>query len=407
VAAAVVAALAEAIVPAAAQDPGDVNATTTTTASVDTAPPSSATSAPEPTSTTLLPPNPEDPTQDEDIDSGEVPVDPRAVPPRTGPAASAAQVGKVVREQLSVAKVDAVKATSSYIGARQQLIALEAQLDQLEDSVSQMARQDRAAVRRIAAGRRQLEGRAIAAIIRGRIDDIVPDVPNGDPNQLANAHTLLSSVLDADQQAVREYLAERAGTDARLLIAADRLVGARAAVAGAREAMIEARRRSVSAQINVAVLAAGSDIVIHGFVFPVSGAHRFGDSFGAPRMVSTEYEHSHRGTDILAAAGTPLVACERGIVTRISQSVLGGNSFWLKGESGTYYYYAHLSRYADGLAVGQVVDAGTVLGYVGDTGNAKGTPHLHFEIHPDGGAAVNPYPLLKVVDQLSQKPLGG
>jgi murein DD-endopeptidase MepM/ murein hydrolase activator NlpD len=121
-------------------------------------------------------------------------------------------------------------------------------------------------------------------------------------------------------------------------------------------------------------------------------------------MLGTEFAHAHQGTDIMAPMGTPLVACERGIVSKIGTDSLGGNKLWLKGESGTFYYYAHLSRFADGLRDGQLVDAGTLIGYVGDTGNAQGgAPHLHFEIHPDGGAAVNPYPLLKVVDQLNRE----
>jgi murein DD-endopeptidase MepM/ murein hydrolase activator NlpD len=144
--------------------------------------------------------------------------------------------------------------------------------------------------------------------------------------------------------------------------------------------------------------------VIHGFVFPVGEPHAFGDSFGAPRMMGSKYEHAHQGTDIMAPHGTPLLACERGLITEMGADVLGGTKLWLKGESGTYYYYAHLSAFAEGLAVGDVVEAGDLVGLVGDTGNARGgAPHLHFEIHPDGGAAVNPYPLLKVVDDLNQQ----
>jgi peptidoglycan LD-endopeptidase LytH len=141
--------------------------------------------------------------------------------------------------------------------------------------------------------------------------------------------------------------------------------------------------------------------VIHGFVFPVGDPHSFGDSFGAPRMMESEYEHAHQGTDIMAPFDTPLLACERGIITEMGTDVLGGTKLWLKGESGTYYYYAHLSAFVEGMKDGDVVEAGDLVGLVGDTGNAKGgAPHLHFEIHPDGGPAVNPYPLLKVVDEL-------
>jgi murein DD-endopeptidase MepM/ murein hydrolase activator NlpD len=160
----------------------------------------------------------------------------------------------------------------------------------------------------------------------------------------------------------------------------------------------------VAALFNLAVFAAGSEIAIHGFVFPVGDPHSFGDSFGAPRMMGTGYEHAHQGIDIMAPTGTPLLACERGIVTKMGSDVLGGTKIWVKGQSGTYYYYAHLSAFADGMVDGLVVEPGTIIGYVGDTGNAKGgAPHLHFEIHPEGGPAVNPYPLLKVVDDLSRR----
>ena len=151
-------------------------------------------------------------------------------------------------------------------------------------------------------------------------------------------------------------------------------------------------------QEQLSFVLSGQAIALGGFVFPVGAPFNFASTFGAPRMTGTKYEHTHQGNDIFAPGGTPLYATSRGVIARKAVAVLGGNKLWLVAADGTQYYYAHLSAYADGVEDGAVVEAGQVLGYVGDTGNARGTPpHLHFEIHPGGGAAIDPYPILDAV----------
>jgi murein DD-endopeptidase MepM/ murein hydrolase activator NlpD len=396
---AILSALLAAGAPALAQDSGPPpdESTTTSTQSVPTTEPDSST-----TSTTLPPPD--DPGVVEELPEEPVPVVPDTVPARDpGSGAYAAQAGRIIRQQLHVARAEAIELETSYRAAKDQVVALETELDTLEASVTSLATDERAAVRRVETARRQFEARTVSALVRGSPQDAGNLVLSADLNEFAIAKALLGSVLEADDDAVREYLVARKDVDAKLVGLAEHLVDARLALEDARAKLVDTRRASVAAQFNLAVFAAGSEIVIYGFVFPVGDPHSFGDSFGAPRMMGTQYEHAHQGTDILAPFLTPLLACERGIVTQMGSDVLGGTKLWLKGESGTYYYYAHLSSFAPGLVNGTLVEAGDVVGFVGDTGNAKGgVPHLHFEIHPDGGQAVNPYPLLKVVDELSQ-----
>ena len=126
---------------------------------------------------------------------------------------------------------------------------------------------------------------------------------------------------------------------------------------------------------------------------PVAGvrARQVADTFGAPRG----RDRTHQGVDIFAPRGTDVVSATRGVVSSVREGGLGGRQVWVLGPAGQRHYYAHLDDWAAGLAAGDVVEEGHVLGSVGDTGNARGTPpHLHYGIYGDGGA-IDPLPLLR------------
>lgn len=131
-------------------------------------------------------------------------------------------------------------------------------------------------------------------------------------------------------------------------------------------------------------------------VFPVLGPCWFSDTWMAPRAGGRR----HEGVDIIARTGQPLYAVVDGTITRQffdRPGSLGGNALRLTAADGTYFHYAHLSAFAEGIGLDSRVVAGQVIGYVGSTGSSS-APHLHFEYHPGGGAAVNPFPIVKAVD---------
>ncbi|CAE6810544.1 M23 family metallopeptidase [Xanthomonas arboricola] len=138
-----------------------------------------------------------------------------------------------------------------------------------------------------------------------------------------------------------------------------------------------------------------------GLVIPVQGI-----SSGQLQNTFTDARSEgrvHDAIDILAPTGTPVIAVADGTVEKLFNSERGGLTVYQFDPNGTYcYYYAHLERYADGLAEKQAIKRGQVIGYVGSTGNADpAAPHLHFEIHRLGpekqwwkGEVLNPYPVL-------------
>jgi Peptidase family M23 len=148
-------------------------------------------------------------------------------------------------------------------------------------------------------------------------------------------------------------------------------------------------------------------------LFPVAGPTTYTDDFGEPRPGGP-----HQGNDLVATKKTPVVAVEAGKVKFWATSASAGCMLYLYGDSGTTYDYIHLNNdlttgndnrgkcvrgvaYARGLKDGAKVTAGQLLGYVGDSGDANGVhAHLHFEVHPGGGAAVSPYPYLQAAQHL-------
>jgi peptidoglycan LD-endopeptidase LytH len=196
-----------------------------------------------------------------------------------------------------------------------------------------------------------------------------------DLNDLSARQAATVAALTRQKADIASRLEEARALETKL---ADRLARERAAAAAAARARAEAARRSVG----------GGGLQ----ACPVGQPRVYSDDFGVPRPGGRR----HQGIDLLAPLGTPIYAAQPG---RFEQNYndLGGMSALVYGDSGDYTYYAHMSSYS-GVPNGAHVPAGTVIGHVGNSGDAAGGPyHLHFEYHPGGGAAVDPYRLLKAV----------
>jgi murein DD-endopeptidase MepM/ murein hydrolase activator NlpD len=285
--------------------------------------------------------------------------------------------------------------------AARALGAAESRLGRLEGEINALEARNRAAKKRAESLRSTVMESAINRYMHaGTVASFESDI-----NRQAKAEALSRYVTQGNQDAIDEF----AGLLEDLRVTGKALSSKKAeqqsAVASLRETRrkleselarlqeIERKRQAAAARARSSRLVAASasrgaptgPIATGAWICPVQGPHAFSDTWGAPRSGG----RAHKGVDILAPRGTPTVAPVGGRVEHRGNS-LGGLSWHLYGDDGHYYYGTHLSAYAN-QGAGHVA-AGTVIGYVGDTGNARGTPHLHFEIHPNNGPAVNPYP---------------
>ncbi len=272
----------------------------------------------------------------------------------------------------------------------------------------------------------QVRELAVAQYVQG--NHAATWVGHGDPGQAARGRAMLRFVslgrtdsvegyqvarvdLEQSQAALDDRLAERRTVVAGLRkeeaavtaelnklaaaqkayeakVAAEKAAAAKAAAAeAAASRRARASRNAAPAPLVPAIVGALPVIGGGSWICPVQGPHAFSDDWGDPRSGGRR----HEGNDIMASRGTPVVASVAGTV-KGHDSSLGGISYYLTGEDGNTYFGTHLDRLSG--ASGHV-EAGTVVGYVGSSGNASASaPHLHFEIHPGGGRPVNPFATL-------------
>ncbi len=338
-----------------------------------------------------------DPGQTEDEADGPPPVVDVTIPPpnRFDNAVEwTPSVALVSDLETAQKKFDEADAELSRIIATVRSFRLQAK--RLESQREELDAESLATIEALERAEQRLRLRATNAFVDG--DEVSFEATEGFgqvPDDQAQ-QTVVDIVFDSDRALIAAHQADSSAlaTETRRVIERTRLIGR--SLATAEESVEQARADLAQAADELETFEAGSGVYISGVTFPIAWPYSVPliNSWGFPRSGGRR----HEGIDIFAAAGTPLVATERGVVTRIGNGTLGGLRLWLRGESGTDWYYAHLSAFAPGLRENQVVEVGELIGFVGNTGNAVGTPpHLHMQIHPNGGDPVNPYPLLKLV----------
>ncbi|MCC5948638.1 MAG: peptidoglycan DD-metalloendopeptidase family protein [Nitriliruptoraceae bacterium] len=280
---------------------------------------------------------------------------------------------------------------------------LRGQIERSEDELESLDRRAAELEATAAALDEALEGRARQVFMRGSTAGLELLLAGDGPDTAIERAALAEAVQSRDTAGLEEAVAARVALDSTVLLAEQRrteldelrveaaavqaqleddLDRAETTVASLEE--IAARQRTIDRGSQQGVYACPLDRHLTHFI----------DSWGFPRSGG----RSHRGTDIMGPMGVPVYAFTDGVISRHSNSRLGGISLYLRGDDGNTYFYTHLQGYAPRGAVGTRVAAGEHIAYNGDTGNARGgPPHIHFEQYPGGGAAINPYPYLAAV----------
>jgi len=304
-----------------------------------------------------------------------------------------------LRAERDRTQTEAIAAAQRYSDALSEQAAEEAEIARLEAEIPKL--RARSAELKV-----QVRDRAVDMYQQGSSMPLSRMLDAGSVVEAARAVQLSASAANHDRDLAAELTrtaaqltrdeadlkVRKAAQDALVIELADQRIALDIALAAADLAVknLEAVGASQAEFSHVDGAAAGQ-VRTGAAVCPVAGTTAFVNDWGAPRSGG----RTHQGTDLLAAMGTPLVAVVAGTIDWDVDD-LGGNGVWLHGEDGVGYYYAHLSRW-EGDAP-RHVGRGEVVGYVGDTGNARGgPPHLHFGIRAPTGEMVNPFPTVRVL----------
>jgi murein DD-endopeptidase MepM/ murein hydrolase activator NlpD len=320
---------------------------------------------------------------------------------------------QAAEQKITEAKVAAQRATAAYDQAQAELAQIDNEITKTKAEVARLtAERDRLA--KIA------RNRAVAAYIRPSvtIDEMVGssdmlaaarrtellDGANAQSNKAIHKLEGVTDDLHAKQRQLDKRLERQQSTVEQMRAKQTAMQAALQAAVKAEQELRKrlelekklreyaqrlARARAAARLADPTIDTPGIVITTGDWVCPVQGAVSFSDSWGAPRSGGRR----HKGIDMFAESGTPLVAVTKGDVWYQSDP-LGGLAAYVDGDDGNSYYYAHLLDY---VGRDRAVKAGELIGHVGATGNADGdSPHLHFEIRPGGATqpAIPPYPTI-------------
>lgn len=310
---------------------------------------------------------------------------------------------RIVAALLGAALLMGLSATASADDPRARLATLakrvqdaEARADVLADRVAKLDRQIAREQAELTTIRQRYGARARAMYESGMATDvIVVMMSTDDPGSVVDRIGLYDAATRTDDALLRRGAAlSRTLTDQRKTLDGERRDAAAIAAGFAKDtaALRSLLARADAARARSAPQASrASRAALNGrYACLVGPTRAYTDTWGAPRSGG----RTHKGTDVFAPWGSPAYAVADGVVSRESSSANGGLQLYLRASDGNEYFYAHLSSYV--ARPGQRVSAGEQVAKVGNTGDARYTsPHVHFEVHPGGGAPVDPYPYVR------------